>query len=292
MELSIEEFTPQQARQILSKQPKNRKLKAAKCAEIAAQITGGEWTLNGETIKFNKSGSLRDGQNRLMAVILANNPIRTAVAREIDDKAFESVDTGTKRTEGDRLELKGYKNANKLASMVKIIWQLENRLCVGGSGPLTHKAGEAIIRKYDLQGQIDPSFDQFPYGSKINGLFAVFNHIDSEASDAFKAAVILGENLSVDHPAMALRRQILFAASSNMARVKMILTAIVAYVIKGWNAYYTGASVKRLVYRGGEPCPHIEGSNFPDVPREDLYLNAAGRAKKAFERGQIVNWNA
>ena len=67
--------------------------------QYAADMVNGNWRLTGETLKFNLSGKLFDGQNRLFAVIEADKMrpgiiIEFAFARGIDDSAMFLVDFG------------------------------------------------------------------------------------------------------------------------------------------------------------------------------------------------------
>ena len=46
---------------------------------MTAAIQRGEWQLTGEVIKLDDEGRVRDGQNRLHAIVEAGVPVRSVV---------------------------------------------------------------------------------------------------------------------------------------------------------------------------------------------------------------------
>ena len=61
--VDIRTITPQEAKEILEGQIKNRKLSQQTILRYAKQMKAGRWKLNGETITFG-GGMLIDGQHR------------------------------------------------------------------------------------------------------------------------------------------------------------------------------------------------------------------------------------
>ena len=64
---------------------------------MTATIQRGEWQLTGEAIKLDDEGRVRDGQNRLHAIVQAGTPVRSVVARGVSEDAFDVMDTGRSR---------------------------------------------------------------------------------------------------------------------------------------------------------------------------------------------------
>ena len=62
----------------------NRRLIPNLVTFYAAEMRAGKWRVNGESIKFSKSGALMDGQHRLHAIIKVNQSIPMVVVRELD----------------------------------------------------------------------------------------------------------------------------------------------------------------------------------------------------------------
>lgn len=85
MKVDVETITPKMAEEYLKHNKINRTLKDKRVTSYANDMKDGAWQLNGEAIRFNKSGDLIDGQHRLNAIIRANKPIQTVVMRGIND---------------------------------------------------------------------------------------------------------------------------------------------------------------------------------------------------------------
>lgn len=127
MELSFEvvEVTPELAKKWLSNNPNNRTPKARKITRYANDMLADKWYMTGEPIKFDPSGALLDGQNRLYAVIQADKPVTMLVARGIERQAQAVMDTGVSRTAADALKMNGVKKWHMVASGAKlaVLWE-------------------------------------------------------------------------------------------------------------------------------------------------------------------------
>jgi hypothetical protein len=86
MNVKIEVITPEIAKEYLQKNTENyRYLNRNRVISYARDIELGKWEFNGESIKFNKSGILVDGQHRLAAIVKANVPVKMLVVYDVDD---------------------------------------------------------------------------------------------------------------------------------------------------------------------------------------------------------------
>ena len=79
----------------------NRKAKRHIVDKYADQMSRGQWVVNGDTICFDITGTLIDGQHRLLAVIKSEVPLRTTVVRNLPLDAFATLDDGSLRSAGD-----------------------------------------------------------------------------------------------------------------------------------------------------------------------------------------------
>ena len=104
----------------------NRPLRTSCIERYADIIKRGQWELNGETIKFDTSGTLLDGQHRLSAVILAGMPIKSYVIRDLPRKVFDTLDTGKGRTGADVLSLRGEKQNPRWPAPFACCWFTRN----------------------------------------------------------------------------------------------------------------------------------------------------------------------
>lgn len=67
-------ITPEMAKQWLECNDANRPLNSRKARMYADDMLNGRWQYNGETISIGEDGRLKNGQHRLMAIVIANQP--------------------------------------------------------------------------------------------------------------------------------------------------------------------------------------------------------------------------
>ncbi len=97
-----EYITPAMARAMLTKNVSNRPLKPRWVAELARRIRRGLWKINPQPIVFDKDGILRDGQNRLNAIVSADTGVVLTVARNAPKDVGRVIDEIDPRTWHDR----------------------------------------------------------------------------------------------------------------------------------------------------------------------------------------------
>lgn len=109
-QLQMVTLTPEMAINLLEANQHNRPLSDPHAQRIAAQIAGGKWKFNGDTIKVAENGDILDGQHRCWAVVYAKTAIETVIVRGIKADAFATIDTIRKpRSGADVLALHGAK---------------------------------------------------------------------------------------------------------------------------------------------------------------------------------------
>jgi hypothetical protein len=111
------EITPRLARQWLDQNKGNRPRKTRAIDAYARDMAAGKWLVTGESIKFGTDGSLKDGQNRLHAVILSGVSIKSWVMFGLDPRVQDVMDAGVKRSNGDQLTIRGVTNANAVSTI-------------------------------------------------------------------------------------------------------------------------------------------------------------------------------
>ena len=125
LKITTEIITPKQAEKYLEKNiENNRPILDRHVAVLARDMKAGNWVQNGETIKFNGTGVLLDGQHRLWACVEAKVPFTSAVARGVP--SLEDVDRGRSRTMSHILAMRRVMNATKVSVAIRTIWRWEN----------------------------------------------------------------------------------------------------------------------------------------------------------------------
>lgn len=117
----ILEIGPELAEHILTtRNVSNRPMKPGKIKEYAAALRSGQWGLTGDTLKFAPDGTLKDGQNRLAAVVRANGPaLQTHAVFGISADLFTRMDIGKNRTPADVFSIAGLQYAAQAAATVR-----------------------------------------------------------------------------------------------------------------------------------------------------------------------------
>lgn len=135
----VEKVTPERAELWLARNRDNRNLRRSRVASLARDMAGGRWQLNGDAIRFSRSGVLVDGQHRLAAVIESQCTIESLVIRGVDDEARFTIDVGAPRTAADGLRFQGVENAKYVAPLARrlVQWRVGAR-SLGGSLNATH----------------------------------------------------------------------------------------------------------------------------------------------------------
>lgn len=122
----FETITPERAQLLLLNNDGNRKVRIANLAVIMRDITSGRWEKNGETLIVSDNGLLNDGQHRNFAVLLTGRSIETAMAFGVTRESIVTIDTGAKRTGGDRLGFLEVKNYSRIAAIIALVHKLIN----------------------------------------------------------------------------------------------------------------------------------------------------------------------
>lgn len=99
-------ITPEMAKKYLQNMKTNRNISSARVNAYARDMERGAWQENGESIVFNKSGQLVNGQHRLAAIVKSGIPQEVACVFDVSDKV-SLFDRGRNRSTSDTLVVGG-----------------------------------------------------------------------------------------------------------------------------------------------------------------------------------------
>lgn len=261
IESGVEEITPQQAALWLEgANLHNRPLQMERAKAICGAILRGEWTLNGDAIRFCTNGQLIDGQHRLQGIVLACKPVKSLVVRGLAPNSFATIDTNrTVRSGRDVLALSGIQNYSIAAGAARLMhyWELtgnpyDNRAERNPSAQqlvdIASRPGFATAagRVYSLRWCkrfLGPALASF-------ALYA-FGQYREEHADQFFAKLETGIGLEEGSPILLLRERLINVGTQD--RMKAVAKA--ALLFKAWRLYLLGANVRqlKLVFSKGTP---------------------------------------
>lgn len=236
--------TPAIAKEWLTRNTHNRRMRAAKVSEFARDMQAGNWAMNGETIKFSVDGTLLDGQHRLSAIVKAGITVELLVVTGLDAATQHTMDVGAKRTTGDAFKLTDEKNTTLLAAVVRRVWAWErgdHKFSLNVSPTIT-EAQEFLALNPSLRRSTEISTrvrSQFKYApSSVTGVaHFLFNQLSPSDAAMFFARLGDGAELPVGHPILTLRKRFI----SDCEGAKRVPDYIqLAALIRAWNAMRAG----------------------------------------------------
>lgn len=256
--------------------PVQRKVRKRKVEEFAGAMGRGEWRFNFGAISFScdperfgdDDQHLVDGQHRLAAIVESGVTLPMVVGWGAPSRAEETLDTGTKRTLGDMLVMRGETDTNNLAAAIRWLYRyLRN----GDMRPVQpgetvqqllgfFAAHPSLCESVLASNRQDVRIFGMPR-SMTSTLYHLASLIDVDDRDAFFAGVSTGIDLERNDPRWVLREWCMRSVTSG-GRRRPQTWLIGAVAIKAWNAWREGRSVQLLVFKSG-------GSNAEQFPRMD-----------------------
>ena len=261
------EITPELAYDWFTNHNKNnyRPFSIALAKTYAGFITKGLWDADAQTISFDTSGNVCDGQHRLWAIWLAQKSLKILVVYGLE-KNLVNTDTGKKRKLSNELRRRGFKNASMLSATLGYVymhnkspdvWVLAQRVPRMELISLLESEEKALL--YSVG-----SINRYGVGGLLrNGLGCLTHFLFSKAADRDQADKFFAEfhdqiNMVKNDPARVLRERLERGAKKQMyglgPREKCALT------IRAWNFWVRGNKCTILRWRPKhDEFPQVEG---------------------------------
>lgn len=226
--VELQEITPAIARLFLDYNTNNRRQIKERIAKYAAQIRNGEFMLSNDMIVFSRTGVLLNGQNRLEAIIAADQPIRSVVAYGYEDMTFTRMDIGKPRSAADavRYDYGELKNANSIAAIVRnvsafrkivaraqqagtpISWRMPKYEAHEVSKLLDELGLEAVERSHD-KAYRPAANNSIPQPSVVAAMHFLASQKDSGTADDFFQRFATGLDIQKNEPVWQARKQLI-----------------------------------------------------------------------------------
>ncbi len=274
--ITTEVINPDVACVYLERNIGNRSIRQDHVARLARDMTTGNWKLNGESISFDREGNLVNGQHRLWACIMAKVNFETLVVRGVEAEAYTTIDIGRPKSMGDFLQRGHVKNANVVASIVRIVLYHERgQLSMQKNGNLTPTIAEiedgllrhpgvvesAAWASTEVKHIMRPSLSGFMHYLMSNRY--------PDTWKVFAAQLVHGVGLTMDDSVFHLRRHLL--RQRGRRDLKLDPMYAMALTIKAFNALLEGRSVQVLSWKPNEKFPE------PILMHRDHRSAAGGR---------------
>jgi hypothetical protein len=263
--VDLELITPAQAEVWLGHNVHNRGVNDTIVRRYAKAIANEDWPVTGDAIKFAKDGTLIDGQHRLLAIIRAGRAVKMYVARGLELEHQEYLDIGRKRSFADMLKLRGEKNSSSLAGA--IAWLARIRSGNPQSNVvLSPQEGFALLDVNPGIRDVASMAYQVSIAHRLVtpalawALSYEFICIDEDDALVFWERLATGTGLEEDDPILRLREWLIAHRVEARTGRGLATWLQAAIIIKAWNAYRDGQSLKFLRFRQG-------GAHPEDFPR-------------------------
>jgi len=223
----------------------------------------GRWYSTGDTVKFDTAGRLVDGQHRLQAIISAGIPQTLIVVWGVQPPAIVEIDTNTPRFPSDVLKIYDptLTNVTDVAAATAIIvrWVNGERGTTLRSAPVsrtqlrdfyaTHK--EDIIAAA-LGGKRVSRHTKGAPRQAFSLCHWLFAELDATDAEFFWDRLVDGVGLESSDPIYVLRELLRREAAAFKSHPGLTVDVATALMIKAWNAYRRGDTIRMLKYtRGG-----------------------------------------
>jgi hypothetical protein len=255
--------TPEIAAQWLANNSQNRNVNKDRVNRYAADMINNKWRNNtGEFVKIAKDGTLLDGQHRLIAVIKAKKTVELDVLKDLENDLFQVLDTGKSRNASDILKIAGIKNATTVSGLINKFHMFMNTNVRNSSSTFGNNlSGHEMLSFYNSNKEwIDDNctkshtfyaqFQKVWNHGEVALFYSLLTHADKRLGHDFIRELCQGTDITNDS-IILLRNRLIAEKISN---TKKSLNAVTrALVIKTWNAYYLGKTIKSLKFN-----PEIE----------------------------------
>jgi hypothetical protein len=257
----VVQVTPALAEEWLATTGPNRPVHAPTVERYAADMRAGRWYLNGDRVRFDGAGALRDGRHRLSAVVLSGATVPMEVARGLSEDAVQTVDTGRSRSFADALHIESVANARALASVARWLWRYDAGLMLGRARTPSHAELREVVTRYpgvhDAIREVQRSKEFQPHAVLAFVYTVAKSHMPRKAAQWLES-LQEGENLTRSHPVWHLRRKL----GGRQARTAPLTPLeVAALAAKSWNAFAANEEVAGLSWTDAGP----KAEAFPSI---------------------------
>lgn len=259
MQVTKEKISPKKALEYLGRNVNNRPIRKSVVNEYAEAMSAGEWTLNGDMIRFNENGDLIDGQHRLSACVQSGVTIETYIGRGLGHAAFDTFDKGSPRQLRDQLARQGERYYSTLAAAIKLFFALNQGQSFVKSAKVRPTQANEILDKHPRLRDsnlfaCENAKCKLMQPSIVAVLHYMFARLDPVTCDQFWERIITGEGITKTMPEYWLRERLI---GNLQSKAKLQKEFIVAITIKAWNFRRQGKTCKTLKWAEGEEFPQV-----------------------------------
>jgi hypothetical protein len=255
-------ITPTLAQIMLERNPINRPISKNNLESINNDLVAGRFIFNGEPIIVAKTGSLLDGQHRLLNVVRTGRSIRSFIVFGPEEEARFSIDIGKVKTAAHYLSMKQYRNTNVLGSAIGyyLQWRDLGRLDHAGNKPTKTQIITAADRLKGFDESVSVTAGAFKARLGSRSIFAFCHYAfwrktSRDSADFFMRKLIDGAGLQHGDPLFYAMHALRGAQRGVTANAKTDL------LFRAWNASRRLETVQKMrigPWQGPQKLPKLE----------------------------------
>ena len=251
----------------------NRSVSHRKVERLVQQMKSGEFENTGEPIIVSAEGILNDGQHRLLALAQTDAEVEMDVRFGIARVAFTKTNTGTSRTGGDVLAIRGVVGGAAVAQAVRLL--------------ILYRRGlPDSVRDFITNAEIDQAFERwkgievvakqvaghaYPRGVRSTPLLSTAYLASrcpgKERLTSWLETLATGLAAGKTDPAYVLRERLMRGVDQAVGTRESMLSRF-ALMIMSWNAFTSdqGMTARELRWnatgKAAAPFPIVDGAKF------------------------------
>jgi hypothetical protein len=272
--VSVEEVTPEKAKEMLGRNTINRHLSKPDVLRLTGIIDRGEFMYDAtDAIAVTATGDLVNGQGRLTAIANGDSTVHVLVMRGVRPEVIKVIDQGRTRNFAQYLQIHGYNNKpTVVAAAVQWLYRMNHGMEIiqpRALVPSIDQLLELLAEHPQIVQSIQAGYEAYasnklPPEAMLVAYHYCFASVNSELADDFYRGLATGVDLSEGSPQHALREK--YRKESNKEPSRRVRGHVLgAWLVKAWNAEVAGESLteKQLTWttsgRKAEAFPKVDG---------------------------------
>lgn len=250
-------ITPEMAAFILKSNTNNRPVRRNNLDSLTRDMIEGRYQFNGDSVRIDKNGVLLDGQHRLMAIVESGKSQKMILVTGLEPETMKTIDSGVKRTTGDRLSLSGYRYGNSIAAVLNIIHGIAHG--AEKRNLTSTEAFEVLDRHYDIESSLTATAGcPIVARSCIAAIHYIATYTGHGAfADEFIEVFKSGHHTNPNHPARVARERII--RMKDGGRRSVVRQEQLEILTAAWENMRIGKDVKNIRGRTGENRIRMHG---------------------------------
>lgn len=252
--------TPELASEWLKRNTRNRPIRKGRVDAMVRAMKSGKFEYNGDTVRFDVTGALLDGQHRLSAVVASGVTTTMLIVEGLPAAVQATIDQGITRTAGDALHFQGHRSWNELAAVSRLAMSVEYNASDRAYRPGNEEIVEYVQQHPEIHASVEfgsATNRRYPDATKtiISYTHMMFAHVDLSDANYFWQSMADLVPAYRDDPVIALARRL---ADIRRNRIRLPSPTVLSLVYRTWNKRRAGQPVARIQV--------VETKSFADLP--------------------------